>query len=104
MSKGLGKCYYQDEKVKQWHLNAQFERFYCVTEQGQKLPMPRYYEKYIYGDSLKETKTTIIQRLRDQLEEDIINQRVKLQTVHQAKESLKVSIAWMDKKPQKNTL
>lgn len=49
MSKGIGANYITDA-VKRWHLADLGNRMICVTLDGVKLSMPRYYKNKIYGD------------------------------------------------------
>lgn len=46
MSKGLGKNYLTEAIIK-YH-RASHENFYCTTEQGQKISIPRYYKDKIW--------------------------------------------------------
>ncbi|WNK14807.1 MAG: replication initiator protein [Microvirus sp.] len=54
MSKGLGKSYLTDN-MKSWHLNDLENRMYVPLEQGQIIPMPRYYKQKIYTDEQRQT-------------------------------------------------
>lgn len=48
MSKGMGKNYLTPEMI-DWH-NADIMRVYIITEDGQKLSMPRYYKDKLYTE------------------------------------------------------
>lgn len=47
MSKSLGDNYLTDD-MKKWHKDDPLNRMYCVTVEGDKLTMPRYYKEKIY--------------------------------------------------------
>lgn len=48
MSKGLGKQYLSDA-IKKYH-KADLNRHYVRSDQGHKIPMPRYYKNQIYSE------------------------------------------------------
>lgn len=48
MSKGLGKCYIEDEKNIRFHNNSLDDRYYVPAGNGVKASMPRYYREKIY--------------------------------------------------------
>lgn len=47
MSKKLGDNYLKQD-IKNYHLADALNRMYCTTDEGVKLPMPRYYKEKIY--------------------------------------------------------
>lgn len=47
MSKGIGLSYITPEII-DWHQEALFERFYIPTTDGNRIPIPRIYQKYLY--------------------------------------------------------
>lgn len=49
MSKGLGLDYLTPAMVK-WHKAKLWDRMYCVTDQQQKISMPRYYKEKLYTE------------------------------------------------------
>lgn len=50
MSKGLGMCYLENEKMLEWHLEDLLNRMYLNIDDGKKISMPRYYKDKIYFD------------------------------------------------------
>jgi len=49
MSKGIGRNYLTDE-VRRWHHDDILNRMYCVTSDGKKVSMPRYYKDKLYSE------------------------------------------------------
>jgi hypothetical protein len=54
MSKGIGKNYFDNPKIVQWHKNNPTDRVYVPLKGGKKAPMPRYYKDKIFNESEKE--------------------------------------------------
>lgn len=47
MSKGIG-IEYLSENILNWHASDLFNNFYCQTDEGFKIPVPRYFKDKIY--------------------------------------------------------
>jgi hypothetical protein len=67
MSKGLGKSYLTEQRIK-WHKNDLLNRMYCVTPGDIKLAMPRYYKEKIYTKHQLERISRYVVEQRDKEE------------------------------------
>lgn len=62
MSKGIGKNYLTPA-IKQYH--SDLENCFVTTENGYKMPMPKYYKEKLYDDEQRALVTDIIQKRCD---------------------------------------
>lgn len=61
MSKGLGKNYLSEEKIK-WH-KEDINRNYVVREDGVKVALPRYYREKIYDEQERKKQNKKVEKL-----------------------------------------
>ena len=66
VSKGIGDNYLTDEMIA-WH-RADLTRNYLISNEGKKLPMPKYYSDRIFTESDKQKQKAIMQKLEDELD------------------------------------
>lgn len=88
MSKGLG-VNYCTEAMQRWHLDNLSERLYCLTDDGKKISMPRYYKQRMFK---KEESTSAGQEaLRNKLVRDQVQYEKDLELFgsHEAVERMR---------------
>lgn len=58
MSKGIGKCYLDNEKKIDWHRQDPVHRCY-IPNNGTKSVLPRYFRNFIFNDDMKDAIATV---------------------------------------------
>lgn len=74
MSKGLGSNYLTEAK-KRYH--AQLENCFLTTENGYKMPLPKYYKEKLYDDTQRPLVTKIMQERAEKQREKTLKYLLK---------------------------
>jgi hypothetical protein len=58
MSKRLGDNYIEDKQTARYHQSDILENNFCITDEGYKIPLPRYYRDKLFTDDEKKLQAT----------------------------------------------
>lgn len=106
MSKGLGANYCTDA-MQSWHYDDLANRLYCVTDDGKKISMPRYYKQKMFTklDATTAGQQALLNKLaRDQVlyEKELVQFGSREAVEHQRAERFKSKVNKLNIRSQKN--